>query len=79
MPKTRYTASRLAEDIAELNKTLERMKHPLRFVIGGRYGHSAIDMATPEQISRHVCERNLALGTPRECLNECHAYIARNC
>jgi hypothetical protein len=74
--KTRYTSKSLEKDVAELNQKLATRNHEYRFVVGGRYGYTAIDLATPEQAAQHCCQRMLIGGTPRECLNECHAYIA---
>jgi hypothetical protein len=74
--KTRYTSKQLEADVKELNAKLEDRQNPFRFVVGGRYGYTAIDLATPEQITRHCCERMLAGGTPRECLAACYKYIA---
>lgn len=77
--KTRYTAKQLEADLVELNEKLVKCNHQYRFVIGGRYGYTAIDLATPEQAEHGCCQRMLIGGTPRECLNECYAYISRNC
>lgn len=74
---TRYTAARLETDLVDMNETLAKMGDPYRFLIGGRYGHTAVDLATPEQLARHCCQRNLELGTPRECLAACAAYVAQ--
>lgn len=74
----RYTHKSLAADLEILNAKLAEKGHEYRFMIGARYNYSAVDLATPEQLARHCCQRNLALGTPRECLAECHAYMARN-
>ena len=73
-----YTAKDLDRDVAQLNLKLEKHNSPLFFVVGGRYNKSAIDLATKEQMAVHCCNSNLILGTPRECIAECHAYIARN-
>lgn len=72
----RYTHKSLQADVAELNEKLAEKGHEYRFMVGGRYNYSAIDLATVEQLERHCCQRNLTLGTPRECLAECHAYMA---
>jgi hypothetical protein len=47
-----------------------------RFDVGYRYNYTTIDLATPEQLARYCCARNLQTGTPRECLNACYQYIA---
>ena len=72
---TRYTANRLDEDLQPMNAELERIKHDFRFVIGGRYGYTAIDLATPELIERHCVSRMLVGGTPRECLAAAQEYM----
>lgn len=75
--KTRYTAKALEADIIPLNEKLAKWGHPYRFVVGGRNGYTAIDLATPEQIKAHGCQTMLIGGTPRECLMECQAYLGR--
>ncbi len=71
----RYTHKCLEADAAELNKQLEAMGAALRFDIGSRYNYSAVDLATPEQLAVHSCQRNLECGTPRECLAACYRYV----
>jgi len=78
MNKTRFTRNHLIQEIKKLNDILEQKNHEYRFVTGGRYNKSAIDLATPEQVKRHTCSINLALGTPKQCLNECMDYMTRN-
>ena len=77
--KTRYTCKQLEKDLIALNEKLARANHEYRFVIGARYGYTAIDLATPEQEKRHCVARTLDCGTPKGCLNACYAYIAQNC
>ena len=72
----RYTGKSLENDIAEINKRLESAGHPYRFDVGYRYGYTAVDLATPEQLARHCCSRNHETGTPRECLAAVNAYLA---
>jgi hypothetical protein len=74
----RYTAKSLEADLPGLNETLGRLKVGLQFVIGGRNGYTAIDLATPDQAARHCCQRMLVGGTPRECLQACHEFISRH-
>lgn len=74
--KSRYTSKSLESDVAALNITLERIGDPYRFSVGGRYGYTAVDLATPEQLAQHCCQWMLIGGTPRECLNACNAYLA---
>jgi len=71
----RYTYNNLTTDVEILNAKLAEKGHNMRFMVGARYGYSAIDLATVEQLARHCCERNLDTGTPRECLNACHEYM----
>ena len=71
----RYTGKCLERDVVELNKQLAAMGAELRFDVGYRYNYTAIDLATPEQLERHCCQRMLTSGTPRECLAACHAYV----
>jgi hypothetical protein len=75
--KTRYTHKALEADIIPLNEKLARWGHELRFVVERRNGYVAIDLATPEQMARHCCQRMLIGGTARECLTECEAYLGR--
>ena len=77
--KTRYTYKQLEKDLVTLNEKLTRANHEYRFVIGARYGYTAIDLATPEQEKRFCVSRMLDCGTPRECLSACHQYISENC
>jgi len=72
----RYTGKCLEADVAELNKTLESLGADMRFDVGYRYNYTAIDLATPSQLARHCCHRNLETGTPRACLAACNAYVA---
>ena len=71
----RYTGKALESDIADLNKRLESAGHEMRFDVGYRYGYTAIDLATVEQLARHCCQRNLTCGTPRECLAAAQRYV----
>ena len=72
----RYTVSLLRDVVESLNAKLAERKHAYRLVIGGRYGRTAIDLATPEQIARHCCQEMLACGSPRECADACFRYVA---
>lgn len=74
----RYTHKALTADVEILNAKLSEKGHDMRFSVGARYGYSAIDLATVEQMARHCCQRMLDCGTPRECLNACHSYMANN-
>lgn len=75
MKTTRYTHKRLEEDVAALNKQLEAMNAQMRLDVGSRYNYSAIDLATPEQLARHCCQRMLVGGTPKECIAEARSYV----
>lgn len=72
---SRYTYNNLKSDIEVLNAKLAEKGHDMRFVVGGRNGYTAIDLATVEQLARHCRERMLIGGTPRECLAACHEYM----
>lgn len=74
----RYTHKALAADVEALNAKLAEKNHEYRFMIGARYNYSAVDLATPEQLARHCCQRMLVGGTPRECLASCHEYMVNN-
>lgn len=74
----RYTHKALTADVETLNAKLAEKSHDMRFMVGARYGYSAIDLATVEQLARHCCQRMLEGGTPRECLAACHKYMANN-
>lgn len=74
---SRYTYKNLKSDVAELNAKLEKLNHEFRFDVGSSYNRTTIDLATPEQLARHCCDRLLDCGTPRECLAACHAYLAK--
>lgn len=78
MKTNRFTAKSLAAALPALNETLAKLNDPLRFTIEGRYGYTAVDLATPEQLAAYCCQRNLETGTPRECLTACHAYVAQS-
>lgn len=73
---SRYTGKSLEKDVQEINAKLEKLNSPLRCVVGYRYNYTAIDLATPEQMARHCCQRNLETGTPRECLAAANAFVA---
>lgn len=72
----RYTHKNLESDLPELNAKLAKLGHQYQFVAGARNGYSAIDLATVEQAKAYCCQRMLIGGTPKECLSECHQYIA---
>lgn len=72
----RYTGKNLESDVASINQKLETLGAPLRLVVGYRYNYTAIDLATPEQLARHCCQRNLECGSPRECLAAANAFLA---
>ena len=74
--KSRYTHKDLDSALPALNEKLAKLGHEYRFDLGARYGYSAIDLATPEQLKAHTCYRMLHGGTPRECLAACNQYIA---
>ena len=76
--KTRFTYKSLSFEIEKLNSKLAAAGHEYRFVIGQRNNYTAIDLATPSQMARYCCQRNLHCGTPRECLNACYEYIANH-
>jgi hypothetical protein len=76
MKRPSYTFRQLVSDIAEINANLDRHgSTTYRFTAQHRNGYTAIDLATPEQLARHCCHRNLAIGTPRECLAACGKYL----
>ena len=70
--------STMEAQLPALNARLEKAGHELRLVAGARYGYSAIDLATPEQVAAFCCQRTLCTGTPRECLAEAQAYVLQN-
>jgi hypothetical protein len=74
----RYSYNNLKADAEILNAKLAEKGHDMRFMVGARYGYSAIDLATVEQFARHCCQRTLQTGTPRECLAACHEYMVHN-
>ncbi len=76
MTRQRYTGKDLERDVKTLNDGLAKAGHDLRFDVGYRYGYTAIDLATVEQLERHCCQRMLTGGSPRECLAECNRYVA---
>ena len=71
----RYTHKSLCADLLALNAKLEKAGHAMRLVDGRRYGYSAVDLATEEQVKRYCTQRMLCGGTPRECLAEAQAYV----
>ena len=71
----KYTHKSLCADLLALNAKLEKAGHDLRLVDGHRYGYSAVDLATVDDVKRHCCHRMLYGGTPRECLAKAQAYV----
>ncbi len=71
---TRYTYKSLDADLTELNKSLDKLGAEFRPQIGSAYNRTHINLATPEQMARHCCHRQLYSGTPRECLAKAEAY-----
>lgn len=76
--KPRYTYKDLCQALPALNDKLAAAGHAYRLVEGHRYGYSAIDLATPEQMARYCCQRMLVGGTPSECIAEAQAYVIAN-
>jgi hypothetical protein len=72
----RYTGKSLEADVASFNEQLAARGDAYRFLVSYRYNYTAVDLATPAQLARHICQRNLETGTPRECLNACYRYLA---
>jgi len=72
----RYTEKALQADLEVLNKALAEKGHGLRFQWGSSYGRSDVNLATPEQMEQHCCQRRLHAGTPKECLQAAEHYIA---
>lgn len=72
----RYTHRRLERDVEDWNRILEERGHEYRFVVGGAYNCTQIDVATPAQMAEHVTSRQIESGTPRECRAKCLNYIA---
>ena len=79
----RYTNKALTEDCAELNEKLVKLYElngtkPARryfFVVGARYGWSAIDLANAEQSARGCLTRTLTSGKPRDCLAAAQDFV----
>ena len=71
----RYTASNLEADLIRFNSILEKSNHNFRLTITGANGSTYINLATPEQMARKVCERALVIGKPRHCKAEIESYI----
>ena len=71
----KYTHKSLCADLLVLNAKLEKAGHDLRLVDGHRYGYSAVDLATVDDVKRHCTQRMLYGGTPRECLAKAQAYV----
>ncbi len=74
--KTRYTGKSLEADCVRFNAQLAERGDSYRFDVGYRNGYTAVDLATPAQLERHCCQRNLEVGTPRDCLNACYRYLS---
>lgn len=76
---SRYTYNNLKSDIEILNAKLAEKSHDRRFVVGGRNGYTAIDLARVDE-SGEKCgiQRTLETGTPRECLAACHEYMVHS-
>ena len=71
----RYTYKKLEADLCDLNERLAKANHAFRLAIGSSYNMTTVDVATPEQMQSHCCQRRLTAGTPRECLNDCRNYV----
>jgi hypothetical protein len=68
----KYTKNQLQKDIELLNKKLERLNVPQRLSCEGRNNYRAIDIYEGK-----TCLRNLACGTPRECLAAAQDFVLR--
>ena len=72
----RYTYNNLKSDVEILNAKLAEKGHNMRFMVGGRNGYTAIDLArVNEQGEKCGIQNTLETGTPRECLAACHEYM----
>lgn len=72
---TRYSAANLAADLIRFNALLEKANHKFRLSLGGAYGLSFVNLATPEQVKNNCCERLLCSGKPSHCLDKVNAYL----
>lgn len=72
---SRYTEKQLQESADNLNAELERLGINLRYTVGGRYEHAAIDAIDPRSDSGAILN-NVELGTPRECNDTMRRHYA---
>ena len=72
----RYTGKSLEKDVEGFNAQLGAIGDTYRFSVQYRYGYAAVELATPEQLAHHCHQRNLEIGSPRECLAACNRYLA---
>lgn len=63
----RYTRNNLVEDVESVNATMEEFGIDWRYVVGGRYGYTALDAGTVEITNQHCVNTTVQCGTPREC------------
>lgn len=66
----RYTHNKMEADLEAINQQLKIDDINLVFVAGQRYGYSAIDYGTNEQIERHCIQSTLDAGKPPRILIE---------
>lgn len=69
----RYTRKALQSDIDNLNNSLKEANSPYHLSCEGRNGYTAVDVYENEK-----CIRNLACGTPKECLAESRIFTTNN-
>ena len=72
---TRYTYKSLEAECSYLNDQMKADGIEWVLVPGGRYGYSAVDIATPEAAARHCVNRTLETGSPRECAAEARKFV----
>lgn len=71
---TRFTITRLREEIAEMNESLAEINAPVRFVEQGRNGYQAVDEHEVNgDGSLASCSRNVGCGSSREVAGYCWA------
>ena len=64
---SRYTAKDLKAEVERVNQDMEERGIDWRYVVGGRYGYTALDGGTVEIVSKHCINTTHQCGSPREC------------
>lgn len=69
----RYTSKMLETDAAELNEELAAEGIRTQYIVGGRYGYTAVDVRRGNMLEHSGISGTVETGTARECMAAMYA------